>query len=552
MEKILNQNYYGLRADAAKEVADLVASTAGPYGSNVDIHTPNGLLMIRDGYKVLEQFNPKPGIIRAVAWRMMGAAHRTANSAGDGTTTTTVLISKIFNWLKNDITTGSSREIARGIRQAANDAAFLLDSGTIDLDLSKDSGKKTLRHAATLAGGNDPVIGNNIADMLIAIGEDGHISVEWSDDIQQVDHQIKDGYRTHHGLVHKDLLPTGRMGIKLKDALVVLVNDPINTKAQANNVIKVWREYCRTENKVVPMILFCAHIDADAKSMMLHRTDVMTGDAVQAPWYTVVVNTVNAWDDLAAVTGAKVISSRHGRGAGRMSVDDCAIVDGISLSMTETIVEVNPDKLKESGLIDRLKETMQDTDEEQRDVTRKRIAQLEGRVGVIRVPRSTQAKASWYIEVIEDAVRAAKDAIKNGVSAGAGRTLIDVSVRMEALLEDNNLSESFKLGYMAVVESLYAITERLLQNGGVSDGMIGEVIETMKSDTNSHNTINLSADALPALLAGGEDWGKFYGPCTENGVLDATGALISAVSASCNEVADWVETKYAAIPENYG
>lgn len=531
-------DYDKKRAIASESISDLVGSTLGPYGHNVDFHSDSQQpLMYRDGFKVLEKYKPSDGLTNAVKMRIQEAAYKTMSNAGDGTTTTTILIATLYNAIFNSgLLSTSRRYVAKAIRAFGSMMVDAIRLRTIHVDPSDEKGMDMLRNAATIAGGNDKAVGEAISTLVAEIGVDGQLMVEVDPNISEIVSEVKPGYSLKSGLIATSLLPKGMAQIRLKDAWIALIKTPLNTRADLRAIISAWNAACQKQEALLPMVLFTGPVAGDARADLLHRRDK---DGNVLPWYVVHVNTLDpgAWDDLSAVTGAQAVSNADGRGVKHLKADNGAVVDNIVLSMVETTINTNPDILKESGLIERIKDSIEGLPEDQKKAGEERIARLEGRVGIIKVPAGTSARMAWLAEVMEDAYKATVAALKYGVVPGAGITFIRAAADIQA--SDPLIS--------MLAKNMNCITSRLLRNGGVGQSEIDAAIKTLMGG--DRTTLLLSDENLDHLIHGQS--GMCIYESTFIGVLDASQALTDAISAATMEVADWVETSSGVVPDSF-
>jgi chaperonin GroEL len=561
-------NYDAKRLDAVTDIASLVATTAGPYGQNVEFIGGESPLMIRDGYKVLQKFSPADDLMLGLKFRMQEAAYRTVRAAGDGSTTTTILMRWIYenaiDWIheqkaeeNNSPFPVSRRDIANGIRHAGKICVEALENAD-KIDITTDKGKSLLRMVATLAGSNDAQIGNAIAEIIIAIGKDGYVMTEYDPNIKEMSYEIKSGYTMPYGLIHNTMLPRGRKDITIQDAYVAVCKDLISTVDTLRPIIMAWKEYCQREQSIFPLVLIVPGIDADAMATILNRS--MTEDrkgwenpiwsllpGIRLPWFCVKVQAVNeVWEDIEAITGAKVFSSRENRSVKYFKPDSGIVMPSIVLSMEQSVLHINTEALETSGIVSRLKESLEGA--EDRQALESRIARLEGRVGVVRIPVHSQAKRSWTAEVFEDAYLAAISAIEKGIVPGAGKKLISLGEKVGAT-RFKAVSPSYAAGLAAVGASLSNIFRTLLENGGVPVNRIEGIVNVL-SQKDDWSTISLN-DSMLSNLCGEVPIQAMLEDGRKTGVIDSAAAVSAAISSACEEVADWVETSKCVVPASY-
>lgn len=559
MQTILT-DYDRRRSEEARKIADMVAVTLGPYGHNVDVQPEKGSAsMLRDGFKILQEFRPAPSVQSLVLARMREAAYRTSVTAGDSTTTTTILLAKIYEYVVSSMqeadksTAVSRREIARAIRVTGRHICDWLEQHSIaDIDPNTEHGFQILRRAITLAGGNSQEIGDTFASLLREVGVDGQIIQDVSPEYEGISWELRPGYRVQAGLITNHMLPKGMNRVELHEPFVMLVKSAIHNLKELKPLIKRWQEHCEEQGAVVPWLILFNAMQSDGRTTFLDRIN----DKGQAmPWYGVQVpGDPVVWDDLEAIMGIEAAGSGRTHMHAKQG-QYTTTVPRVVLSMLETIINVEPEHLEESGLIERIEASAKDMNSEQQEAAKQRIARLQGKVGVIKVPATTTARMRWTAEVLMDAYKTGVSTLKYGVRPGGGVTLIKAGKAVDkARLSD--VSYSYDIGAIAVIEAMSAITQQLLRNGGVPKTTENFIVGAFKDVDGAENseTINLTAEVLPALLSDDVNTilnAKIVVDPIDSGVLDSTKALMDAVEAACEEAADWVETSIALVPDAY-
>lgn len=589
---IVVSNYDSARLKAAQQISDLVAITAGPYGGNVDFHGDSNPKMYRDGFKVLQNFGPPDDLSLGVKIRMEEAAKRTVERAGDGTTTTTLLLRWIYEYastwaymqkvLDGDKTSDeyksvlealglnaakpqpvSRRDIANGIRHAMSHCLREVQRLAEKIDITTPKGKKLLRMVATLAGGNNEKVGEVVSSVISEIGADGYMMTEWDSKATDISSELRPGYRMPYGVIDNSMLPARRSSITIPSPYVAVVRDLINNVDNLRPVIAGWKSFCEANDTVYPLLLLTVGIDSDAVSTILHRTfdrnsqqyskplwQELPGNRL--PWFCVkVAGMEDIWEDIEAITGAKSFNSRAGRGVKYFKPDSGIVMESVVLSRQDCVLAINATDLAQSGLIDRLKSMKESATEDQLAAIETRIARLEGRVGVIRIPVHSQANRAWSNEVLEDAYRASTTAITDGIVPGGGKMLALLAHDLEELnatFSAGGQSPSFCAGIHAVAEAFLNIPRTLLANGGVPMSVIESVVEYMQA-SDKWATLKMDDAALTTLHSANKD--IVFDDGRKSGVIDSAAAIIAAIQSAANEAADWVETPAGVVPGSY-
>lgn len=556
------------RRDAVSEIADLVATTAGPYGQNVEFIGRDFPVMIRDGYQVLKNFSPQDDLVLGMKLRMQEAAQRTVRAAGDGSTTTTILLRWIYDaaiqWIHGqDSDNGnpvSRREIARGIRKAGHLCVESLKKAD-KIDIKTKKGQKLLEMVATLAGSNNPDIGKSIAEIIIAVGADGFVMTEHDPKAEKVSYEVKSGYRMPFGVIHNTMLPRGKASFTIQDAYVAITKDMVSTIDMLRPIIEGWKTFCQRNQSIFPLVVIAPGIDADALATLINRTkaanpkawedpiwSLLPGDRL--PWFGIKVSASNeVWEDIESITGAKVFSSRENRSVKYFKPESGIVMPSVVIGLDECVLHIDPESLESSGLVARLRELAETADD--RSALEGRIARLEGRVGVVKIPVYSNANKSWSAEVFEDAYLAAVSAINHGICPGAGKQLIVLGEEIrEYLYQINGVSTpSFVSGVVSVIDGLGTVLRELLDNGGVPYER-REALASRLASGDKWETILLD-DAMLTNLHGNVPFDAMLSDGRATGVIDSAAAVSAAILSATDEAADWVETSQCVIPGSY-
>jgi len=187
------------------KIVDLVGSTAGPYGANVHLFDGTAPVAFRDGMKVLEHYQPvQDDMANNLVTRVRQRAAVVRRAAGDATTTFTILLGAFYRWGLNAMA-GSHRGMGSRIRWVAARMLDALDAMAIKV--TNDAyGYDLLAKVATLAGNNDPVIGEMVAKLVFDIGVDGTVEVEFDDSVSALSARRLEGFLLKGGPCMKVLL----------------------------------------------------------------------------------------------------------------------------------------------------------------------------------------------------------------------------------------------------------------------------------------------------------------------------------------------------------
>lgn len=410
------------------KLADAVGTTLGPKGRNVVIH-PKGKnpVVTKDGVTVAKVIEYQDPFENVGAQIVKQASEVTANEAGDGTTTATILASSIVVNAQKYIVAGASPvELKRGM-----DKAVVKITEYIKENAKPITSIESLQHVATISANGDKQIGKLIATAVDKIGKDGAISIEEAKSVE-TSLDIVEGFQIPAGYVSPQFITDERRGaMRYENALILVTDyliDPLDDIMPA-------LEIAARENK--PFIIFAENVEGQSLAAMIlnYRRGSMKVAAIKAPKYG--EERRNLLKDLALTTGATFISRENGislREVKRSHFGTCKTIE--SLKNWTTIVGGGGDYRNVQEKIESLKEEIKQT-EDLRDceVIQDRITRLVSGVAIIKVGGSTEVDMIERKHRIEDALEAVKSAQQEGILPGGGigllRAVQDLDVEVD-------------------------------------------------------------------------------------------------------------------------
>lgn len=499
------------------KVADPVRSTMGYAGRNVMIS--HNLMQApettKDGVKTARSISLKDPVENAAAWLTKLVAERTLELAGDSTTCATLLFQNIVTESFKNIEAGAnSVEIKRGIEKAANIVIEALKNQSIPVG---DSNEK-IRQIATVSANNDEEIGGLIADAFKKIGNTGIILIEEGKSIE-TKIRIDDGYQFERGW-------SSPFWVTDKEKMVCELKSPLILFVDGN--IEKWDSLRRILDGMVK----------SQKREILIIADNVTGQAFDTLLVNKIQNILNVaiinspsfgeqrkqvMEDLAILTGGKLISDDFGIRLEDASFADCGSCEKVVITKDTTTI-VNGDGQKEkivsrSVQINALIE--QSESDFEIEMFKQRVAKLNGGIAVFSVGGATEIEMKEKKDRVDDAIRATKCAIEEGIIPGGGTALIRCINSLDDI-ETNSPDE--KTGVEIIKKSIEAPLRQIAQNAG----KIGEVyVEKVKEQTGNFG-YNVKTDKIEDLVqAGIIDATKVIRVALENAVSVANMVIIS-------------------------
>lgn len=491
-------------------LGDAVKVTLGPKGRNVVIQRNFGAPHVtKDGVTVAKEIFLKDRLADTGVRMIKQAASHTSNEIGDGTTTATVLAQAMIREGMKFVANGYSPiNLKRGIDKAVTAALEELKK------ISKDcSDPKTITQVATISANNDTDMGELISKALIAVGKNGVVSVENSTGLHDEFVQVN-GFSYDHGYLSPYFVNSDKQKCVLENPYILICDRPI---LSMNDCMEILEKLVQTKR---PFVIMAETVETDVIATLVinNVNGAIQTCAVLAPEYKGKKRS-QLVEDIAILTGGKVISDATGKRVDTAELEDCGQCNRIEITRDKTtIIGGHGDKVE---IQNRINSIQQQLDEDRfdgvfgQDDFRERIANLSGGVGIIRVGSATKMELGEKKDRIDDSLCATKAAIKDGVVPGGGVALIRVK---EALKNLKGANEEQTAGIQIVLRALEEPLRQIAFNAGDSpDVVVNKVIE------------------------GGNDFGydaanSVFGQMFDIGIVDpttvATTALINAASVA--------------------
>lgn len=460
---------YGVEArqllqQGVNQLADAVATTLGPKGRNVALDKKWGSpQVIHDGVSVAKEIELKDPFENIGAQLVKEAAQKTADVAGDGTTTSTVLARAIVNEGIKMITAGSNPMVMRrGIEKAGEDAVELLKG------MAKDIVESDIANVATISAG-DAQLGQLIAEALKKVGKDGVVTVEEGRGLT-TEIEYKEGMEFDKGYVSPYFVTIPeKMEAEIENPYILITDKKISALNDLlpflENLVKV------TKN----LVIIADDIDGEALATLVVNKLRGTFNtlAIKAPGFG--DRRKEMLQDIAILTGGTVISEDTGRKLESVTIEDCGRADKVWADKDNTrIIGGKGDKAAIEARIAQIKMAIEKTTSEfDREKLQERLAKLSGGVAVINVGAATEVELKDKKERVNDAVAATKAALEEGIVPGGSVALLDVARRLDISgFEKTGASRDQVFGYEIVKRALEAPFVKLMENAGLDAGML--------------------------------------------------------------------------------
>ena len=451
-------------------LADAVRVTLGPKGRNVVLAKKFGSPVItKDGVTVAKEIDLPDRYENLGAQMLREVAVKTNDSAGDGTTTATVLAQAIFRGGIKNVTAGANpMSLQRGIQNATDKVVAELERMS-----QKVKTKADLTNVATVSANNDREIGQLISEAMEQVGKDGVVTVEESKTLH-TELDIVEGMQFDRGYLSPYFVTNAdRMEANLEEPLILLHEKKISAM---RDLLPVLEQSARTGRA---LLIIAEDIDGDALATLV--VNKLRGTikvcAVKAPAFGDRRKAI--LEDLAILTGAKVITEDLGIKLENVTTEDLGsakrvVIDKESTTIVEGAGEAKAIQGRVAAIKRQIEETTSDYD---REKLQERLAKLAGGVAVVKVGAPTETAMKEIKMRVEDALNATRAAAQEGIVAGGGVALMRAAKALDSLTDDD---PDAMTGIQIVRRALEEPLRRIAQNAGVDGAVIAGRVGAMK------------------------------------------------------------------------
>lgn len=450
------------------KIADAVKVTLGPRGRNVLLSpkyaTP---ISTKDGVTVAQNIALADDVENAGARRVAEAATRTADVAGDGTTTAVLLVQAIFREGVKNLTAGSNpMEIKMGIELASRAALEYVAS------ITKQVAPGDVRRVGTISANGDEEIGGLIADAVEQVGNEGVIAIEESHSLN-TELTIVEGMQFDRGWVNPYFVTDAeRMRAELENAFVFMVDMRLDTIASILPVMQLAKKAER------PLLVIASDIGMEPLQLLVQnkiQTNALLSCAVHCPGH--VDRRRGLLDDMSQLIGGRVITEDLGLPWSRITAEDLGEVRRAVItadSTTFVMGDLAPAaKERVAKRVEQLRSQLADAEGYDKEKVRERLAKLVSGVAVIRVGAATDSELREKKFRVEDAMHATRGAVAEGIVPGGGMALLRASSHIENLgMMVNAVSRDADIGFRILRRALEEPFRQIIINGGGNPELI--------------------------------------------------------------------------------
>lgn len=454
-------------------LANAVKVTLGPKGRNVLVDKKFGAPHItKDGVTVAKEIEIKDPVQNMGAQLVKEVASKTADQAGDGTTTATVLAQAIVNAGIKNVTAGANpMDLKRGIDKAVE---------LVIKDLKKQSreigdAKEKIEQVATVSANNDQFIGKKIAEAMERVKKEGVITIEEAKGVE-TEVKVVEGMQFDRGYLSPYFVTdTEKMEVVYENPFILIYDKKISNM----------KEFLPILEKVVqtgrPLLIIAEDLDGEAiATLIVNRLRAnLKIVAVKAPGFG--DRRKEMLEDIAILTGGVVISEEKGYKLEDASLEMLGSADKISIDKDNTtIVSGKGEKELIETRVNQIKSQIEKTTSDyDREKLQERLAKLAGGVAVIYVGAASEVEMKEKKDRFDDALHATRAAIEEGIIPGGGVGYIRAIKSLEKLKGDNDDEET---GIQIIRRALEEPLRQIVENAGLEGSVIVNKVKELKGD----------------------------------------------------------------------
>ena len=461
-------------ADGVDKLADAVTATLGPAGRNVIIEQDMGIpISTKDGVTVAKSIEFKNKVENAGAQIVKQASIKTAEQAGDGTTTSTLLAQSILTTGIDHIKKGAnSVDIKRGIDKAVKDVVVFLQKESKDI-----TDEEQLKQIATISANNDTEIGELISTAMDKVGQDGVVTIEESktgetylETVEGV--QFDRGYKSPYFVTDNST-----MTAVLQSPYILITDKRLNNVKELLPILESVSQQSKS------LLIIADDIDGEALSTMVvnKMRGILSCAVVKAPGFG--DRKKDMLEDIAVLTGGTVVSTEKGMRLDKFQGDWLGKANKVTISKdTTTIIDAKGDEKDIESRVEDIKNLVDETSSPyEKEKLQERLAAFIGGVAIVHVGGMTEVEMKEKKDRVDDALHATKAGLEEGILPGGGIALLNGSM---FLIEQIGALETQdeQTGYDIVIQALERPFYKILENAGYSYDDIGDIEEHIKKE----------------------------------------------------------------------
>ena len=454
-------------------LANAVKVTLGPKGRNVVIDKKFGAPHVtKDGVSVAKEIELSDPIENMGAQMLKEVASKTADVAGDGTTTATVLAQAIVTGgLKNVAAGANPMDLKRGIDKAVKAAVNKLN----EMSEAVGDDHNKIEQVATISANNDSTIGSLIAEAMKKVGKDGVITVEEAKGTETTV-EVVEGMQFDRGYLSPYFVTnTEKMEAEMENAFILIYDKKISSM---KDLLPVLEKVVQTGK---PLLIIAEDIDGEAlATLVVNRIrGSLKIAAVKAPGFG--DRRKEMLQDIAILTGGSVISEEQGRKLDDATMEDLGRAEKITINKDNTTI-VNGAGSKDAivARVNQIKSQIENTSSDyDREKLQERLAKLSGGVAVLYIGAATEVEMKEKKDRVDDALHATRAAVEEGIVPGGGVSLIRAISGLDNMKGEN---EDETTGIQIVRRALEEPLRQIVANAGGEGSIVVQKVLEGKND----------------------------------------------------------------------
>ncbi len=469
------------------KVANAVKVTLGPRGRNVVLDKGFGSpLITNDGVTIAKEIELEDKFENIGAELVKEVASKTNDTAGDGTTTATLLAqAMIAQGMKNVAAGANPMAIRRGVQRAVEQVIDNIKKQ------AKPVGSKEERAQVATISAQDKEVGEMIADVMDKVGKDGVITVEESQTFGLEEETVK-GLQFDKGYISPYMITDSeKMESILEDPFILITDHKISS---IKDILPILEKITKLGKKEILIIADEVEGEALATLVLNKLRGTLNALAVKTPGFG--DNKKAMMEDIAIVTGGQVITEEKGMKLENVELDMLGRADKIiSTKDNTTIIGGKGEKSEIEQRVTNIRTQIEKSDSEfDREKLQERLAKLAGGVAIIKVGAATETEQKEKQHRVEDALEATKAAVEEGIVAGGGVTLIRAIEGLEGL----KLSGDEATGVEIVKSALEEPVRQIAINAGKEGSVVVEKVLNLKGSEGYNAETDKYEDLLKA------------------------------------------------------
>ena len=505
------------------QLADAVKVTLGPKGRNVVIAKQfGGPHITKDGVSVAKEVVLKDPMENLGAQMVKEVASKTADIAGDGTTTATVLAQALVTAGLKNVTAGSNPiDLKRGMDKAVD--VVVAELKTLSQEVGNNNDK--IKQIASISANNDNTIGSLIAQAMKVVGNDGVITVEEAKgtqtEVKTVEGmQFERGYLSPYFVTNQDKMTT-----EMDSPLILLIDKKISSMKELLPILEP------VVQSGQGLLIIAEDIDGEALSTLV--VNRIRGSlkiaAVKAPGFG--EKRREMLDDLAALTGGTVVSEERGITLNDVNIDMLGNAEKVEITKDRTtIINGSGEKAAIDERVRQIRLSIENaTSDYEKEKLQERLAKLAGGIAVLYIGAPTETEMKEKKDRVDDALAATRAAVEEGVVPGGGVALIRCISALDAVKGAN---EDEDLGVAIVRKALEAPLYQIVTNAGGNGSVVVHFVKSNESPSFGYNARS-----------------NEYGDMIEMGVIDPTKVTRTAIENAASIASMLLMTECVIVDE---